>query len=173
MNLDDVGNVAEMLAAIGVMISLIYLAIQIRRSSESERMATYRSIVSDFAHLNESIASDPDLALLFARGLEEYDALTELERARLSQYFYGVFRHFENMFHQNERGFLDDEVWLGWSRMCLTYFHRPGFQSWWAVRRDVYSARFVDFLENNVSDVELVSYYKLANDKMKAQEAAS
>ena len=83
VNLDDLGNLAELVGAIGVIgvigviVSLIYLAMQIRRSSETERMSTYRAIVSDFGSLNQSTASDPERTLLFASGLE-----TDLWRAR-------------------------------------------------------------------------------------------
>lgn len=77
VNLDDLGNLAELVGVIGVIVSLIYLALQIRRSSETERMSTYRAIVSDFGSLNQSTASDPERTLLFASGLE-----TDLWRAR-------------------------------------------------------------------------------------------
>jgi hypothetical protein len=163
VNLDDIGNLAELIAAIGVMISLIYLAIQIRRSSETERMATYRAIVSDFGSLNQSIASDPELALLFAQGLESYGELNEAEKARLSQYFYSVFRYFENMFYQHDKGYLEQSVWQGWARMMLTYFNRPGFQVWWRQRRLVFDPSFVRYLETTKPDVELISYFALAN----------
>jgi hypothetical protein len=165
VNLDDLGNLAELVAAIGVMVSLIYLAFQIRRSSETERMSTYRAIVSDFGSLNQSIASDPELALLFANGLETFGELTEVEKARLSQYFYSIFRYFENMYYQHTRGYLDDEVWIGWQRMILTYFQRPGFQVWWEQRRLVFNPKFVEFLETTEADVEIVSYYSLAHQE--------
>lgn len=165
MNFDDLGNLAELIAAIGVMVSVIYLALQIRRSSETERMATYRAIVSDFGTLNQSIASDSETALLFAHGLESFDTLSAVEKARLSQYFYGIYRYFENMYYQNSKGYLEDEVWIGWKRMMLSYFHRPGFQVWWQHRRLVYNPSFVEFLETSESDVEIITYHTLAHEQ--------
>jgi hypothetical protein len=39
MSLEDLGNIGEFVAAVGVIISLIYLAIQIRQNAEALRSA--------------------------------------------------------------------------------------------------------------------------------------
>jgi hypothetical protein len=158
VDLDALGNIGEFLGSVGVLVSLVYLAIQIRKSTETERTATYRSIVSDFGRLNESLASDPELLSLFARGMEDFDVLEAEQKARISQIFYVLFRSFENMYYQHRMGYLDEEIWTGWKRLSLAYFKRPGFQLWWSIRRDVFSESFVEFLETTELDRPIASY---------------
>lgn len=161
MNLEALGNLGEFIGSIAVLVSLVYLAIQIRKSTETERTSTYQSIVSDFGQMNQSLAGDPELIALYIRGLEDFDALDATARARISQVFYMTFRYFENMYYQHEKGYLEDEVWLGWKRLMLNYFANPGFQTWWTMRRDVFGEPFTRFLETTSPDRRLLSYPEL------------
>jgi hypothetical protein len=163
MTLDQLGSIGEIIGAFGVVISLVYLAIQIRRNTEAERTSTYQSIVSDFGALNNTMASTPELSHLFVEAMENYHQLSPDEKARISQLFFQCFRYFENMFYQQRKGYLDEEVWTGWKRLMLTYYSRPGFQTWWQHRRDVYSEPFAIFLETEKLGRKIPSYHQISN----------
>ena len=47
MSLEDLGNIGELVAAIGVIASLIYLAIQIRQNTQSVRSSAVQASVRD------------------------------------------------------------------------------------------------------------------------------
>lgn len=161
MNWDAIGAIAELVAALAVVISLLYLALQVREGTEAARTSTYESIVSDFGALNRVIASSPDLATLFVRGQEDYSALSADERARVSQLFFVCFHNFENMYYQYRKGYLEEDVWQGWRRLMLAYHARPGFQLWWSMRSQVFSPSFVDFLVNETLDIGVPSYVEV------------
>ena len=163
MTLEQLGNIGELVGAIGVIISLVYLALQIRTNTEAERTSTYQSIVSDFGALNNTMASTPELSYLFVQAMEDYHQLSSDEKARISQLFFQCFRFFENMFYQQRKGYLDDEVWIGWKRLMLTYYARPGFQTWWEHRRDVFSEPFTVFLKTEKLDREVATYHAISN----------
>ena len=53
MTLEDLGNLGEFIASIGVLITLIYLAIQIRQNTEATKIQTRQAISeAQFAKLN-------------------------------------------------------------------------------------------------------------------------
>lgn len=161
MNFEALGNLGEFISSIAVLGSLIYLGVQIRRSTETARMATYRSIVSDFGSMNLTMAADPELSYLYVQALEQFDELEPSQKARMSQLFYLTFRSFENMFYQHQKGYLEDEVWLGWERLMVSYFYRPGFHAWWEMRREVFSLSFAEFLENAELKGAIPSYLEI------------
>lgn len=152
------GSVGEFLGSVGVLISLVYLAVQIKKNTETERTSTYQSIVRDFGDMNQMMASLPDLTYLYVQALESFGGMEPAEKARISQVFYMTFRYFENMYYQHRKGYLEEEVWLGWKRLMLTYFARDGFQTWWHIRRDVFSEPFAKFLEMETIDRPVASY---------------
>ena len=168
MTIGELGSVGDFISSIAVIVSLVYLAIQIKKGTEAARTSTYQSVVSDFATLNGTMAADPELSILFVNGMEDFDALDSAEKARISQVFFAVFHFFENMFYQYRKGYLEDEVWLGWKRLMLTYYARPGFQTWWSLRRDVFSESFAAFLESSRPDKPIASYRDIT--RLKAVE---
>jgi len=163
MTLEHLASIAEIVSSIAVVISLVYLAVQIRSNTEAERSATNQAIVSDFGALNNTMASTPELSYLFVEAMENYHQLSPDQKARISQMFFQCFRFFENMFYQHKKGYLDEEVWIGWKRLMLTYWSRPGFRTWWEHRRDVYSESFVIFLETEQLDRKIASYHEVSN----------
>jgi len=165
MTLDQLASIGEIIGGFSVVISLVYLAIQIRTNTEAERTSTYQSIVSDFGAMNNTMASTPELSHLFVQAMENYHQLSSDQKARISQIFFQCFRFFENMFYQNKKGYLDEEVWIGWKRLMLTYYSRPGFQTWWEHRREVYSEPFAVFLETEKLDRKVASYHEISNLK--------
>ena len=165
MTLDQFASIGEIIGAVGVIISLVYLAIQIRSNTEAERTSTYQSIVSDFGALNNSMASSPELSYMFVHGMENYHQFSSEDQARISQMFFQCFHYFENMYYQHRKGYLDDEVWAGWKRLMLTYHSRPGFQTGGEYLRDVYSVPFAHFLESEKPDRKIPSYYEISNLK--------
>jgi hypothetical protein len=161
MTLDGLGNIGEFISSIAVLVSLIYLAVQIKKSTETARTSTYHSIVSDFGAMNQSMASVPDLSMLYVQAMENFVDLEDSEKARISQLFFQTFRYFENMYYQHEKGYLDEDVWLGWERLMITYYRRTGFQSWWSLRREVFSQSFVSFLEQAKTVSSVPSYHDI------------
>jgi len=170
MTLDQVASIGEIISGIAVIISLVYLAIQIRTNTEAERSSTYQSIVSDFGAMNNTMASTPELSHMFVQAMENYHQLSSDQKARISQIFFQCFRYFENMFYQHKKGYLDEEVWIGWKRLMLTYYSRPGFQTWWEHRREVYSEPFAVFLETAKLDREITSYHEISNLKQASSD---
>jgi len=165
MVLDQLGSIGSIISGIAVVVSLIYLAIQIRRNTEAERTSTYQSIVSDFGTMNNNLAGNPELSHMFVEALENYHEFNDEDKARISQMFFQIFRMFENMFYQQKKGYLDQDLWVGWKRLMLTYFARPGFQTWWEHRRVVYAKPFVNFLETEKLDINVKSYKDITNLK--------
>jgi len=159
MSIEDLGNIGELVSSGLVLVSLIYLAIQVRHSTDTARTSTYQALVGEFSAVNRSMASTPNLSALFVAALEDFEGLETAQRATMSQLFFVVFHNFENMYYQYRKGYLEDDVWIGWKRLMLSQYARPGFQLWWKMRSDVYSPLFVQFLATEKLDRPLLSYY--------------
>jgi hypothetical protein len=165
LSIADLGNLGDFLSSIAVLVSLIYLAVQIKHGTDAARTSTYQAIVAEFGALNRAMAATPDLSMLFVSGMEDFASLKADEKARISQLFFVCFHNFENMYYQYRKGYLEDDVWLGWKRLMLTYYSRAGFQTWWAIRSDVYSSSFAEFLRSEKLDKPVASYFDVTQAK--------
>ena len=95
MNWDAIGAVAELLGAGGVIVSLIYLAIQIRRNTRTQKRANLGDIATELATTARCVATDPEIANLVLKGYGDLDSLDPVERYRFDAFIYAYIANFE------------------------------------------------------------------------------
>ena len=161
-NWEAIGAVGELVGAAGVVVSLAYLAFQIRNNTRQARGSMYDSIVSSLATFDRPLASDPQLARIFEEAIDDWAGVDGVGRARVMHLLSTLFKQFENVHYQYRQGTLEAELWLGWRQLMLSYFSRPGIQAWWSMRRGFYSAGFRSFLEGEHPEEALLSPRELA-----------
>lgn len=76
MNWEAIGAIGQVAGAIAVFVTLLYLAIQIRRSNELSQFSATKEIMNQFNDLNRMVVSDPALRQL----LHKNTALSADER---------------------------------------------------------------------------------------------
>ncbi len=77
MNWSVVGSLGEAVGAIGVIGSLVYLALQVRAGSKGLFTTMRESVFNSLKEWNYNIMSDPDLAWIFQQGCKDYNSLNE------------------------------------------------------------------------------------------------
>ncbi len=108
MTLQDFGNLGELIGAIAVVISLVYLAAQIRQNTRALHSSSYSQAAEQLWLVNLAIAQDHDLARIMA---DTGTPLSLEDTARLSAALNNLFFGSENLFRQYERGLLDSDTW--------------------------------------------------------------
>ena len=69
MNWDAIGAVGEIIGAVVVIVTLLYVAKQIRQTSKSLEMAALRDTTAQWNQWSELLVTTPDLAAIVARSL--------------------------------------------------------------------------------------------------------
>ena len=145
--LEALGNVGELLGGIGVVITLAYLAFQIRRNTQSVRSAALDSISSSISDFLDKVAQDPALTKLWFDGLSGTVELSENDDRRFSLLLISLVRRWENAFHQSRTGILDSQSWSGMADGLTFVLSSPGAQIWWQRSRGLFSADIVAYAE--------------------------
>jgi hypothetical protein len=159
MNWDAIGAVGEAVGAAGVIISLLYLAVQIRGDARAKRAATIHEQSVAFRDVLLSIADNPSLADLFLRGLNDFSSLTGDELPRFSALFSHGCRTWEDQFFQWSEGHFDLRVWHGIDASIADLFSMPGLQAWWKTRSHWYSEQFRDYIEKKIAQQRAPTMY--------------
>lgn len=82
MSIQDLGAIGELVAACATVVTLLYLAVQIRQNNRSLQEATSASINQGYASINSRLSSDEQFAEIFIRGRDDLDALNAVEVER-------------------------------------------------------------------------------------------
>ncbi len=159
MNWEAIGAVGELLGAVGVIVTLAYLAVQVRQNSRNLDHNT-RAVVSaaEIAGGQQvlmgqlPIAQSADLADLLLRGSRDYSALTSIEKLRFRSFWHGALISHQGYFFQLQRGLLNEDVWGAYSRQFDAGARQPGFQEWWRHSKALFDPSFQAYFEAKMTD---------------------
>ena len=84
MNWEAIAAVSEVVGTIAVLITFIYLAIQIRQNTEVTRVASAQNLLTNDISTHFLVASDNGLADILQKGVYEPDSLTPPEQLRFN-----------------------------------------------------------------------------------------
>ena len=151
MSLQDLGNIGEFLGGLAVLVSLVYVAFQIRQNTTSVRAAASASVAESLARVTETLSVEPELGRIWTQGQNDYDSLDDDARIRFNFVLLTYMRRLENAFYQQSRGFLDPDHWQTTERRIAYIMNRPGTARWWSQSRVRFSDPFIEFVERHIS----------------------
>ncbi len=147
MTLEDLGNLGEFLAALGVLVTLIYLAIQIRQNTHATRASTALEATRDQSAAMYQLNSDAELNRIFYQGCRDFESLSREEQRRFATYMTSTLRSLENILYQTEHGTLDREAWVGIREQIKYVFSQPGTIVWWKRAQNLFNPQLRQFVE--------------------------
>jgi hypothetical protein len=151
LTLDALGNIGDFIGGIGVVVTLIYLAGQIRQNTRASQAETYQGLSSQFASTINSLASSSDSVRIYNSGLRDYNQFSEEEKTQFSFSMHAAFIAFENAFYLHQYGNLDAELWEKWRTQIEWYAQREGVVAWWKLSERFFSATFREHVNELIS----------------------
>ncbi len=147
MNWEAIGAVGEILGASGVILSLIYLASQIRSQNKERRLAAASEWTNQWNEFSVSFAESPSLSELWLKGCNDFSSLNPSEVVQYSAQCGRFFRVAEGLYDQYTQGRLDAQTWRGLARTLEDITLLPGVKTWWPTRAHWYSDKFKSFVQ--------------------------
>jgi hypothetical protein len=128
-NWDAVGAIGELVGGGAVLITLIYLVIQVRQHSRSISSITTQTNFAEFNDLTLLLASDPALVKAWERGLQSPESLTEDDAYRFTYVARALMNIYLNLYDQFVQGACPEYLWLRSVReIKAMYDQSPGLQ---------------------------------------------
>jgi hypothetical protein len=161
MSLEDLGNIGEFVAAVAVVVSLIYLALQIRQNTRSVASSTYQGIRHMVQEMELLLASDPELNRIWTIGRREPDSLDDEQWSRFSTLALTFYRTFENAYFERQKKVFDDQTYRPWEVFSLQLSAEPGLLRWWKRHSNLLTDEFQRYVERQRAareSTELESY---------------
>ena len=131
MNLDQIYIVSEIISALAVVISLIYLGVQVKHSRIQSKNQAFDLIATQRGQFTNLLAIDKDLSRIVARGLAGKSKLHPNEYYRFTSYLYNLSINLELAHKKWLKKDLDKESWRAWDEASQWWFVCPGVQTWW------------------------------------------
>ena len=164
MTLESLASLGEIVGAIAVVVSLIYLAVQVRQSTRAQLFENSSRVLDRTAAMQAALSRDPAMAVLFSKGVTDPSKLTPQEWIQFTWALYEFFGALEFMFLAAKERSIPDEIWQRWSAATAWWMSFPGVREWWTVRpipfADSFSAYVESLIEDNPTDEETTRRYQ-------------
>ena len=142
MLLDQLASIGEVVAAIAVVVSLIYVARQIGQNTNALQSNTEAM----WSSINQSVvmplATDRDGAKWWIAGTSDFDSLDEIDKQRHLLFEYNVLTAWWSIYLARKKGLVSDDQWGNNIRTMEMFGKRQAIREAWKSYKPLYNAEF-------------------------------
>ncbi len=151
MNWEAIGALGEAIGAVGVIASLLYLAMQVRASTRASAVESKLASTRFYTDFLGSLIQSPELNELYLRGRKDLGSLTSPEYHRFSNLSFQAFAFFSAGYFQFSRGTLSEPDWYENRAVIQFWLRGAGCRDWWEkAGRHMFGEEFVAFIESEM-----------------------
>ena len=150
LTLEQMSYLAEIIGVIAVVISLLYMSIQLRQNTDAIKLGTSHAVTEEFRGMFSLISSNQGILDSLVVAAQEPFKLSGAEKGRYYTFTNNLVLAYQNAFMQMNKGILEKEHWEGMNRMMIDYTSTPGFKDFWQNRKHWTSNSFQEFMDTQV-----------------------
>ena len=151
MSLSDLASLGSFVSGFAVLISLIYLALQVRQTKRNQQIAIRHTRATRVVELHLALA-DPTVADAWLHGSGSPQEITQTEVGQFINLCRALFFHFEDSFYQREEGLLNDDAFETVVAGARLLARNPGVRAAWRIARPNFGGRFRDFMDGLIAE---------------------
>ena len=153
MGLEQLSFISEIVAAIAVIASLIYVGRQVRENTTATKSAAAQAMAGAVNGYVGLINSSTNLADILHRGATGMNKLQGGEVIQFGAFLDQMFINCEAVYYQWRDGVLDERLWDTYRHVIVDMMSQEGSREWWANRRHWFGTEFADSVEELCSEV--------------------
>lgn len=150
MNWEAIVAISQLVAAIGVILSLIFLAIQLRQNTKAVRSSSIHDLTYSLSATAQTVVENENIVQILLKAKAGPESLNEEERARLHYWLVMAFRRFEGVYFQRTLGLVDSTMVEGFERSFISMVASKSGRAWWSTAKGVFSSGFVSYVDEQI-----------------------
>lgn len=151
MSITELGSIGELIAAVATIVTLLYLAMQIKANTTVTRAESQRGAASLRMQALTSVTASSQGASVFTRGIIDPRQLDQGERAQFNFQFSAMTSIAESSFFEYELGLIDRATMDASCAFLVKLLPSPGGQDYWKHNSDSHIPAFREYLTDAVA----------------------
>ena len=146
----DLGQAFSILANLGVILGIVFLAYELRQNTQAIRLNAVQFQASEEAEFNR-LWTNPEIARVRVKMESEgYQNLSREEQLQIYGAVQSFLRIQQGLYYQLTQEGLDPSYWTGRQRQLVSMFDRPEFLDVWRQEGYAYDDVFRQYIDNVV-----------------------
>ena len=146
--LTQLAQLAEVVAAVAVVVSLIYVGNELRTNTAAVESASIQTQTQIQGELLLLLASDSTLSRIRAMGGDDPAQLTGVDAQRFFYLMRQTWINLQSVYFQHELGVMDDRIWEVYQRTICAIWSSPGIRQNWSGHDNTLDPDFVRLVES-------------------------
>lgn len=154
LKLSEIASLAEVIGAAAIVISLVYVGVQVQDSTRAVRSATANDTSAAMAAWYITTGNNPESTRVVLDGITNPELLSREETAQFVYLIHGLFLEYQAAYYVSEQGTLDVQMRESLVNTILGVREQPGFQMYWGQRQDLFKPSFREFVDDLIINGE-------------------
>jgi hypothetical protein len=150
MNWEAIGAVGELIGSLAVVLTLAYLAFQIKQSGKAAISVSTNQSRTAVTDIMGAITSSTDAVKTYTAGLHERESLELHERVRFDLIIFQQLRVLETIFLEYQEGLVPKEVFEGQWRGEQSILRTKGGRESWMKQKTFVAREFMEWVDENI-----------------------
>ena len=151
MTLSDLSSIATAISAFAILVSLIFVNIQVRQAEKYQRASIQQGRATRTGEIALHV-TDPAFAEVHSRCMQGDVNITDTELRQFFGYCRASFLGAEDSFFQHDGSLLDEKAFISFTSSIKILLVSPGMRAMWRMTRDWYEPEFAKFMDSLAAD---------------------
>ena len=165
--LNALGNIGDFVGGIAVLITLVYLATQVRQHTAALRTASRQGLSAGYRSHNDRLL-DPQVSEVYALGLRDYPDLPPAQKRTFTHTINDHALFLQTAFALYESGSLGIENYSPYQTWFACQVATPGGSAWWSEVHRFYNVALVESVDGRVAEGGLPDVLELGFFELEA-----
>jgi len=149
MSLSDLASLGSFVSGLAVLISLVYLALQVRQAEKNQQAAIRQAAATRMVEYLMSAAAEPSLAETIGHGARGTEDMSEVALRQYSLFCRASFYSWQDSFHQHHDGLLSDAAFRSLEiSLKNAVAGSIGMRTQWRIHRIIFDEDFVRWVDS-------------------------
>ena len=153
MSLEQIATIASIISSVAVVLTLIFVGLQIKHNSRVNRLAASLSGAQLLSQNLGRVMEHPDLAELIVAGNDD-DKWSPADRLRVTNFLSVSMRHYEILHAHRRYGIYEEDLWLGTEARLKESLANAAIRTWWQENRHFYAGSFAAYVDEIIAGMK-------------------
>ena len=131
MNWELIIGISEVIGALAIVATLIFLAIEVRNNRGATESASLDALAAGFTAINANVIDDPEVTKLWVSGLADPEKLDHIDRVRFAILVQSYLNQYNALKKYHTVGVLSDDEWSMYTKPIAAIMNSPGGRWMW------------------------------------------
>jgi hypothetical protein len=147
LKLSEMANIAEVIGAVAIIVSLIYVGIEVNDSTRAVRSATANETAAAISAWYRDVGGNQQAASVIQAGMSNPDSLSPDEALQFVYLIHGLMHEYQAAYYLAREGTLDSAIQESITNTLSGTREMPGFNMYWQQRRDLFQPDFRAYVD--------------------------